>query len=127
MSEISPLERRRAPTAAGGSIPFAPEVTIPALMEMRERFGRYVYNQHGFLDAFNMSFTFAEANQRKGKVHSGFGWVASDQLVIDQGTILLMVENYRSDTVWKVMRRNPHLRRGLERMGFTGGWLEGSK
>ncbi len=113
-----------APTAAGGSIPFAPEVAIPALIEMKQRFGRYVYNQHGFLDSFNMSFTFTGANQRKGKVHAGFGWVANDQLVIDQGTILLMVENYRSDAVWKVMRRSPHLRRGLERMGFTGGWLE---
>jgi hypothetical protein len=34
-----------------------------------------------------------------------------------------MVENHRSNLIWRVMRRNPHLRRGLERAGFTGGWL----
>lgn len=113
-----------APTAAGGSIPFAPEVTIPALMEMKERFGSYVYDRHGFADAFNMSFTFTDVPVQKGKVHAGFGWVDGDKLVIDQGAILLMVENHRSDLVWKVMRKNPHLRRGLERMGFKGGWLD---
>jgi hypothetical protein len=37
-----------------------------------------------------------------------------------------MIENYRSGFVWKVMRRNPYIRRGLERAGFEGGWL-GSK
>jgi len=113
-----------APTAAGGSLPFAPEVAIPALMEMKERFGRYIYNEYGFLDAFNMTFTFPELEPAKGNVHAGFGWVDSDQLVIDQGAILLMVENHRSGSVWNVMRRNPHLRHGLEQMGFTGGWLE---
>ncbi len=47
----------------------------------------------------------------------------SDYLGIDQGPILLMLENYRSGFVWKVMRRNAYIRRGLERAGFTGGWL----
>jgi hypothetical protein len=35
-----------------------------------------------------------------------------------------MIENYRSELIWSVMRSNPYLRRGLERAGFTGGWLE---
>ena len=47
-----------------------------------------------------------------------------DYLGIDQGPIVLMIENYRSDFVWKVMRRNPHIRLGLQRAGFTGGWLD---
>jgi hypothetical protein len=53
----------------------------------------------------------------------GQGWVASDYIAIDQGPILAMIANYRNDFVWNVMKRNPHIRRGLERAGFTGGWL----
>jgi hypothetical protein len=51
------------------------------------------------------------------------GWVASDYLGIDQGTIVAMIENYRSELIWKIMQRNPHIRRGLQRAGFSGGWL----
>jgi hypothetical protein len=38
-----------------------------------------------------------------------------------------MIENFRSATVWRVMKTNPHVRRGLERAGFSGGWLASSK
>ncbi|GAC1692558.1 MAG: flavin prenyltransferase UbiX [Gemmatimonadaceae bacterium] len=47
-----------------------------------------------------------------------------DQLGIDQGPILLMIENYRTGFVWRVMRNSPHIVRGLRRAGFTGGWLD---
>jgi hypothetical protein len=112
-----------APTAAGGSVPFAPEVTIPALRVMKERYGEHLWGQYGFLDAFNPTFQFA-VPLRHGKVVPGVGWFDTDYLGIDQGPILLMIENHRSGLVWRLMRRNPHLRRGLERAGFTGGWLE---
>jgi hypothetical protein len=49
--------------------------------------------------------------------------VGSDYLGIDQGPILSMIANYRSETIWKVMRKVPHIRRGLARAWFTGGWL----
>ena len=52
------------------------------------------------------------------------GWVASDYLGIDQGPIVAMIENYRSELIWTVMRRNPYIVRGLQRAGFEGGWLE---
>jgi hypothetical protein len=52
------------------------------------------------------------------------GWFDTDYLGIDQGPILTMVENYRSGLVWRTMRRNPHLVRGLRAAGFTGGWLD---
>ena len=42
---------------------------------------------------------------------------------IDQGPIMTMIENYRSEIIWRTMQRNPYIRRGLERAGFTGGWL----
>lgn len=112
------------PTAAGGSIPFAPEETIGALMAMKERYGARLYTDYGFKDAINPSFTFTEAQSRSGATDPEKGWVANDYLGIDQGPILAMMENHRSGLVWKTMRRNPHIRRGLERIGFSGGWLE---
>lgn len=113
-----------APTAAGGSIPFAPEITIPALMEMRRRYGGNLFQQYGFLDSFNPTLT-APMPLQHGRIVPGVGWFDGDYLGIDQGPIVLMVENHRSEMVWRLMRRNPHLVRGLCRAGFTGGWLEG--
>ncbi|WP_033073907.1 glucoamylase family protein [Sphingopyxis sp. MWB1] len=112
------------PTAAGGSVPFAPEITIPALMTMRARYGSRLYTRYGFKDAINPSFTFADAGSHSGAVDPQKGWVANDYLGIDQGPILAMMENHRSGLVWKVMRKNPHIIRGLKRIGFTGGWLD---
>ena len=111
-----------APTAAGGSIAFAPEIVIPALQEMKQRYGQWIYNQYGFVDAFNPSFHM-QVQTRSGTVVPGMGWAETLQLGIDQGPIVLMIENWRSDFVWKVMKKNPYVRKGLERAGFTGGWL----
>ena len=112
------------PTAAGGSIPFAPEVTIPTLMSMKATYGDRLYTRYGFKDSFNPSFTFTDLESSSGTVHPGVGWVARDHLGIDQGPILAMLENHRSDLVWKTMRKSPHIRTGLKRLGFTGGWLD---
>ena len=112
------------PTAAGGSVPFAPEVTIPALMNMRQAYGDKLYTRYGFKDAFNPSYTFVDAGSTSGTVDAQLGWIARDHLGIDQGPILAMMENHRSGLVWKTMRKNPHIRRGLERLGFEGGWLD---
>jgi hypothetical protein len=111
-----------APTAAASSIVFTPKLSIQGIREMRARYGKHIYSEYGFLDAFNLSFTF-EIELRRGRVIPDFGWVADDYLGIDQGPIILMVENYRSGFVWNVMRENAHIRRGLKRAGFTGGWL----
>jgi len=51
--------------------------------------------------------------------------VASDYIAIDQGPILAMIANHRDGFVWEVMKRSPYIRAGLERAGFTGGWLAG--
>ncbi|WP_338446253.1 glucoamylase family protein [Pelagerythrobacter marensis] len=112
------------PTAAGGSIAFAPEVTIPALMNMREAYGEALYTRYGFKDAFNPSYTFVDAGSPSGTVDPELGWIARDHLGIDQGPILAMLENHRSGLVWRTMRKNPHIRRGLKRLGFAGGWLD---
>jgi len=103
-----------APTAAGGSIPFAPEICIPALMEMKNLFGARVYGQYGFKDAFNLSIT---------KQNNMQGWFDSDYLGIDQGPIVIQIENYKSGFVWNLMKKNKHIVDGLRKAGFSGGWL----
>ncbi len=112
-----------APTATVASIPFAPELAIPAVLEMYRRFGQYIYSAYGFLDAFNPSFHFDDVPLSHGHDVAGFGWVDGDYLGIDQGPICAMIENERTALIWRVMSRNPHLRRGLQRAGFSGGWL----
>ncbi|MEV8521083.1 glucoamylase family protein [Dyella marensis] len=111
------------PMAAGGSIAFAPEIVVPALEEMKRRYGKDIYNQYGFVDAFNPSFH-TKADLRTGKLVPELGWVDTVHLGIDQGPIVLMIENWRSGFVWSVMKKNPYVRKGLERAGFTGGWLD---
>jgi hypothetical protein len=113
-----------APTAAGGSIAFAPEIVIPTLVAMRERYGDHLFSTYGFLDAFNPTFRASEATPQ-GTVVPGVGWFDVDYLGIDQGPIIAMIENYRSGLIWRYMRRNPAIVRGLRRAGFTGGWLDG--
>ncbi|MGH8178446.1 MAG: glucoamylase family protein [Steroidobacter sp.] len=112
-----------APTAAIGSIAFAPEIVIPTIRALRARYGTHLYQRYGFLDAVNPSFTFTDVPLRHGRIIENLGWVADDYLGIDQGPIVAMIENYRSGLIWKIMQRNPHVRRGLQRAGFTGGWL----
>jgi hypothetical protein len=113
-----------APTAAGGSIPFAPQETIHALKAMRERYGDRLYGEYGFRDAFNPSFRYTDVKPQRGVINPEHGWFDSDYLGIDQGPILLMAENHRTAMVWDLMKRSPYVRAGLERAGFEGGWLK---
>jgi hypothetical protein len=112
-----------APTAAISSIVFTPELSIAALREMRRRYGSRLYARYGFLDAFNPTLR-TSAGVKTGSVDPALGWFDVDYLGIDQGPIVAMIENYRSGLVWREMRENPHIVRGLRRAGFTGGWLQ---
>ena len=112
-----------APTAAAGSIAFAPEVVIPTLMAMRDDYGERLFGRYGFVDALNPTLKLATRVQH-GVVDTTLGWFDTDYLGIDQGPILAMIENHRSGLVWLTMRKNPHVVRGLRRAGFTGGWLD---
>ncbi len=102
------------PAAPGGSIPFAPDVCIRALMAMKEKYGDRVWRSYGFVDAFNPTYPTGD----------GQGWFDPDDLGIDQGPILLMLENHRSGLIWNIMKKNPYIVTGLKRAGFTGGWLD---
>jgi hypothetical protein len=105
-----------AVTAAGGSVAFAPELAIPTLLQFHTRFGDRLYGKYGFKDAFNL--TFAEAPTAKP------GWFDDQYIAIDQGPILLMIENFLTGRVWQLTKSNRYFRAGLARAGFTGGWLD---
>lgn len=91
-----------APTAAGGSFAFTPRESLAALRSMYERHRARLWSPYGFRDAFN--------RQRD--------WWATDVLGIDQGPILLAIENQRTGRVWARMRRSEVIARGMERAGF---------
>ncbi len=111
-----------APTAAGGAVPFAPEIAVPVLMAMRQQYGVRLFGQYGFLDALNPTLNVA-APVTQGQVAPGVGWFDTDYLGIDQGSMLAMIENYRSGLIWQLLRGNPYVIAGLRRAGFSGGWL----
>jgi hypothetical protein len=76
--------------------------------------GSPVYGKYGFFDAFNLTVN---------KPPYVNGWVDSQYLGIDQGPILLMIENYYSRLIWDTMKQSNYIRNGLKQAGFTGGWL----
>jgi hypothetical protein len=115
-----------SPAAAAGSVAFAPEVVVPLLLALRETYGEHVFGAYGFVDALNSTLD-VPAKVSQGRVVPGLGWFDTDRLGIDQGPILAMLENHRSGLVWKTMRKNPHVVRGLRAAGFTGGWLDSAQ
>jgi hypothetical protein len=107
-----------APTAAGGSVPFAPQECLAALEHMWNTHYERLIGEYGFRDAFNLTYTFGEGNEA--------GWFDHDYIGIDQGPILIQIENHRDGLIWNLMKRNPYVVEGLRKAGFTGGWLESS-
>ena len=83
-----------APTAAGGSMAFAPEICLPALRTMKAKYGSRLYSQYGFLDAFNPTYRYRSSSANGPTTN---GWFDRDYLGIDQGPILIMAENLRSN------------------------------
>jgi len=105
-----------APTAAGGSIPFVPGICIPALQNMYIVYGNKLYGTYGFKDSFNPSY-------REG-LENNLGWFDVNYLGIDQGPIVIQIENNKTALVWHTMRKNPYIVQGLKLAGFTGGWID---
>jgi len=103
-----------APWAAVASIPYAPEIVLPALAHFNEAYPEMT-SKYGFKCSFNPTFTSGKRSAR--------GWISKGYYGLDQGPIVLMIENYRSGLVWRLMRQCPYIVRGLRRAGFTGGWL----
>lgn len=103
-----------APWALVASLPFAPELVVPAMRHLDlaypELTGRY-----GYASGFNPTYDDGRSA----------GWVSEWHYAIDQGPVVLMVENHRSGLVWRVLRQSPYVHEGLRRAGFRGGWLGG--
>ena len=89
--------------------------------KLREKYGDNLFANYGFVDDFNP--TLVTGTAKYGRIVPGVGWFDTDYLGIDQGPIIAMIENYRSDLIWKTMRKNPYIVAGLKKAGFTGGWL----
>jgi hypothetical protein len=111
------------PAAAAGSVVFSPELVLPLLMALHEDHGDRLFSTYGFLDALNPTLRLSVPVQH-GWVDPEHGWYDGDYLGIDQGPILAMIENFRSEMIWRALRGNPHVVRGLRAAGFTGGWLD---
>jgi len=90
------------PCAAAGSLMFTPDIALPALRAMRERFGNRIYGRYGFVDAFNPTT----------------GWTNADVIGIDLGITLLSAENLRTGNVWRWFMRNTEPRRALQKVGL---------
>ena len=103
-----------APWAAVASLPFAPEIVLPTIQYMNETYP-HAMSRYGLKCSMNATFT--TEPRETGSWHSEryFG--------LDQGPVVLMIENYRSQFMWDTMKRCPYLVAGLRRAGFTGGWL----
>lgn len=114
-----------APAAVAASVPFHPESVLRSLHAYRETYGELVYGQYGFFNALNPTLD-VETPVQGGKIVPGLGWFDTDWLGIDNGPVVLMIENYRSGLIWSLMREHPTIVRGLQRAGFRGGWLPAS-
>jgi hypothetical protein len=104
-----------APWAVVASLPFAPEIVLPAMDYFIYHVELKSVNPYGFKATFNPT--------HPDRSNNPFGWVSSWQFGLHQGPITLMVENYRSGLLWQLMRNCPYIVNGLRRAGFTGGWL----
>jgi hypothetical protein len=92
-----------APTAAGGAVAFAPEICVPTLEYFYTHFRTHIWTANGFRDAFNLAAQ----------------WYGPDELGIDQGPIVIMIENYRTQKVWRLFTQNAEIQRGMQQAGFV--------
>jgi hypothetical protein len=103
-----------SPTAACGSFPFTPEESEKCLEYMWNTYHDKLIGEYGFKDAFNLTY--------KDETYPD-GWFDVDYLGIDQGPIILQIQNHENELIWNVMKKNPYIIAGLKKAGFSGGWL----
>ena len=92
-----------APTAAVASIPYTPEESLKAIRYFYYILGDRLVGEYGFKDSFNLS--------RR--------WFAPSYIAIDQGPIILMIENYRTGLLWDLFMKNEEVLAGLDKLGFS--------
>ena len=104
-----------APWAVVASLPFAPEIVLPTICYLNEAYPQTM-SKYGLRCSFNP--TFGDPSQDKQ------AWHSQRYYGLDQGPVVLMIENYLSSFVWNLMKRCPYVVSGLRRAGFTNGWLQ---
>ena len=92
-----------SPTAALSSFPFTPEYSMKALRHFYYDFDGKLWGEYGFYDAFNLTEN----------------WYANNYLAIDQGPIIIMIENYRTGLLWNLFMSCPEIKNGLLKLNFT--------
>lgn len=112
---FGPDDGTLSPWAAVASLPFAPEIVLNALVHL-DRTHPQMTGELGYKCSYNETFKTSGA--------ASSGWMSQGYYAIDQGPVVLMIENYRSELVWRLTRTCPYIERGLRAAGFDGGWLE---
>jgi hypothetical protein len=104
-----------SPWAVIASLPFAPEIVLPTFASYLESYPD-MRSRYGFLCSLNPTFGAGDGNER--------GWISRGYYGLDQGPVVLMIENFWTGMTWDLMRRCAPVVDGLKRAGFEGGWLE---
>ena len=94
------------------SLPFAPETALRAARNMAAHYPEMRTGMK-YASSFNPTLATADAH----------AWVSSGHFGLDQGIVTMMIENYRSQLIWRLMRSCSYIVNGLRRAGFRGGWL----
>ncbi|HEY2345794.1 MAG TPA: glucoamylase family protein [Xanthomonadaceae bacterium] len=105
-----------APWAVVASLPFAPEIVLPAIHHFKHRLDLHDRHRYGFKATFNASYP--------GEHGSSCGWISPWHFGLNLGPIVLMAENHRSGMLWRLMRGCRCIVDGLRRAGFANGWLD---
>ena len=103
-----------APWAVVASLPFAPEIVLPTIRHFFEAYPQMI-GKYGLMCSVNRTF--------RSDSRDTDGWQSTGYYGLDQGPIVLMIENFRSGLLWQWMKRCPYLVTGLRRAGFANGWL----
>ena len=96
-----------SPTAAVSSLPYTPEQSMKAIRHFYYMLGDRLWGPYGFYDAFNITA----------------GWWGTSNIAIDQGPMVVMIENYRTGLIWDLFMSCPEVQNGLRKLGFQSPWL----
>ena len=113
---FGPDDGTLAPWAAIASLPFAPEIVTDCIACLAN-------THHGTGDAYGFENSYNPTFPDGG---GELGWISPWHFALNQGPVVLAVENYRSELIWRLTRTQPYIVEGLRRSGFSGGWLEES-
>jgi hypothetical protein len=113
---FGPDDGTTSPWAVATSLPFAPEIVIKTIRHVMERLELFGRSPYGFVASFNATYPEAGSDLP--------AWCSPWIFGLNEGPILMMIENYHTGLIWKTARRCRYIVSGLRRAGFRDGWLE---